>query len=320
MSLEATTTISIPKAFIKRRLHSLLGFWLVIYLIEHLVTNSQAALWIGEDGHGFIRMVNFLQHLPYLQVVEVVLLGIPILFHALLGIQYLFTSKSNAKTTDGSSPSLKEYGRNRAYTWQRITSWVLLLGILFHVVQMRFLNKPKEILLENQSKSLTVLSADPGLYTLCARLQVELFSKAQIVSLPKEPSLDSSKEVADPFIQSSLEEQRKKQYATWIQTMQDFSLQVGQLVALCPDVGTALLLATRDVFKSPWMAFFYTLFVGAALFHAFNGLWTFLISWGAILSVRSQAKALNVCIVLMGLLGFLGLAAIWGSYWINLRH
>ena len=67
------------------------------------------------------------------------------------------------------------------------------------------------------------------------------------------------------------------------------------------------------------MAVLYTIFVLAAAFHAFNGLWTSLITWGAMLSYQSQRAMIPICWLGVGLLAFLGLAAIWGSYWINLR-
>ena len=58
----------IPKEFIRRRAHSLMGLWLVLFLIEHLFTNSQAALLIGDNGSGFVKAVNALKSLPYFQL------------------------------------------------------------------------------------------------------------------------------------------------------------------------------------------------------------------------------------------------------------
>ena len=129
----------IPQAFIWKRAHSLTGLWLVLFLIEHLLTNSQAALWIGDDGSSFIRAVDALKNLPYLQAIEIIFLGIPLLLHGLWGVRVLVTAKYNSFATNGSSPSLPQYSRNQAYTWQRITSWVLLIGIVAHVIHMRFL-------------------------------------------------------------------------------------------------------------------------------------------------------------------------------------
>ena len=80
-----------------------------------------------------------------------------------------------------------------------------------------------------------------------------------------------------------------------------------------------MLLMVRDTFKSPLMACLYTIFVLAAAFHALNGVWTALITWGAILSYRSQVALRPLIWIGMALLVFLGMAAIWGSYWTNLR-
>jgi succinate dehydrogenase/fumarate reductase cytochrome b subunit len=91
-------------------------------------------------------------------------------------------------------------------------------------------------------------------------------------------------------------------------------------LALAPDMGTAMLLVVRETFKSPWQSVLYSIFVLAAAFHAFNGFWTFLITWGFLLSYRSQKAMIPFSVMGIGLLSFLGLAAIWGSYWINLRQ
>ena len=40
------------------------------------MTNSMAGLYIGDDGRGFIESVNAIHDTPYLQVVEVLLLGV----------------------------------------------------------------------------------------------------------------------------------------------------------------------------------------------------------------------------------------------------
>jgi succinate dehydrogenase / fumarate reductase cytochrome b subunit len=47
-----------------------MGVWLVIFLFEHMIVNSQAALWIGDDGIGFVRLVNILEAIPFLPIVE----------------------------------------------------------------------------------------------------------------------------------------------------------------------------------------------------------------------------------------------------------
>jgi succinate dehydrogenase / fumarate reductase cytochrome b subunit len=91
-----------------------------------------------------------------------------------------------------------------------------------------------------------------------------------------------------------------------------------QVVAKNP--GVAMLFMVRDNFKSIWVCCFYTLFVMAAAYHAWNGFWTFLITWGIVLSYRAQRSMIPVSVVGMGVSLVLGLAAIWLSYWVNLRN
>jgi succinate dehydrogenase / fumarate reductase cytochrome b subunit len=274
------TSRALPNAFIWRRLHSFTGFFLVLFLIEHLLTNSQAALFFGDDGSGFISAVNSIHSLPYLEVIELFLIGAPLLIHMVWGIQYLRTSKINSYKSDGSTPSLGEYPRNRAYSWQRITSWILLIGIIAHVVQMRFVEYPVTSGRGESKTYMVKVSMDAGLPAVADRLNVQLSHAAA----DKQP------------------------------------LPENQVIAVAHSFGTASLLVVRDTFKSPGIAVLYTILVLAASFHAFNGLWTFLISWGIILTARAQQLAKRATTVLMILIAFCGLIAIWGTYWINLRQ
>src|SRR6185295_17423877 len=106
--------------------HSLAGLSLVLFLFEHLLTNSQAAFFLSDQGAGFIRAVNFIQSLPYVHVVELTFIAFPIFVHGWLGIQYLFSAQLNSFPSDGTRPALPELPRNQAYTWQRITAVVLV--------------------------------------------------------------------------------------------------------------------------------------------------------------------------------------------------
>lgn len=314
------------KAFILRRLHSLMGLLIVIYLVEHLTVNSQAALWLKEDGIGFIKLVNFIHSLPYLQVIEVLLIGVPITFHAVLGIKYALTSKGNSRSSKGNKPSLKE-GRNIAFSWQRITAWILIIGIFAHVVHMRFLEKPKQVMVENKEQFLVKLNFDTGLYTLSERLHVLLYGPKQIHAMDLFNSVDSpnrwTSSKAVPYNSEMNTEkqgiQNRIQEKKWINALLSFSLKDTQVVAVADNSGTAFLLMVRNAFKNPILAIIYSLFVLSAAYHAFNGMWTAMITWGAILSYRSQKAMINVAIACMILIGGLGLIAIWGSYWINLR-
>lgn len=338
------TVISVPKvprAFIWRRLHSLMGLWFVLFLIEHLLTNSQAALWLGDNGKGFVDMVNLLHNLPYLQVIEVALLGIPILIHIVLGVKYLFTSKSNMRKGDGSQPYLP-LKRNYAYTFQRITSWILLIGVIAHVYKFRFLEYPQSVKLTESTFYLVKVDVDQGLYTLADRLNVTLYDKEAIakqrqnLETPEREALiqevrsieaqQFNKRIGPIPEEYSLKKaailsaaQRDEDQEHFITVLEKERFTSTEVIAATQDFGTATLLSVRDTFKQPIYIGLYTIFVLAACFHAFNGFWTFLISWGWVLKMAAQRTWVGVSVVLMLIMSFLGLAAIWGSYWFNLK-
>lgn len=270
--MEPNQPLTLPSDFIWRRLHSLTGLWLSIYIILHLFTNAQAALPIGDDGKGFIHDVNWIHNFPFLKLIELTVLGLPIVIHAVWGVKYLFTSKINSYSNEGQKPYLN-YGRNKAYTWQRITAWILLFGLAAHIVHMRFIEYP-EVEKSGKSTYYTVqVSDDPGIAKLHDRIEFNMTQEKD----------NKVKIRADNF-------------------------------------GTTTLFMLRNTFKSPLMMALYTLFVLAACFHAFNGLWTFMITWGVTLTERSQRIWLRVCQAIMLGVAFLGLAAIYGTFWINLKQ
>jgi succinate dehydrogenase / fumarate reductase, cytochrome b subunit len=323
---------AIPREFIKRKLHSLFGLGLALFLTEHLLTNSEAALFLGEDGAGFVRMVNFIHSLPYLPFIEIMLIGLPLIFHAYWGIEYLLTSKQNSYNSSLDHPSLGEYKRNHKYTWQRITSWILLIGILAHVVQMRFYEYPKKVY-TGEHYYLVDAELDDGLITVSDRLNVKVFDKAMV---NKEREVLNSKkskyhyilnkEFKDEDANAFNEDYKRKLLLTqkiengdeWVQTLESFDIASNEVVLVSEEIGTAFLLKVREVFKSNAMRLMYSLFVLAACFHAYNGLWTFFISWGFTMTEKSQRMSEVFCYVLMFTLAFLGLASIWGTYLFNL--
>jgi succinate dehydrogenase / fumarate reductase cytochrome b subunit len=311
----------IPKAFIWKRAHSLTGLWLVLFLISHLLTNSQAALLVGENGKGFVNAVNFIQGLPYLPIVEMLLIGIPFLIHGIWGILYLFTAKYNSFQTDGSSPSLPQYPLNQAYTWQRITSWILLVGIVAHVIHMRYIDYPTKASIGTEQSFMVRLDFDEGLYTLSERLGFEIYTPKDIEETKKHLLSLRTPAFATPASSDGLKFlQHKNEETNWLAALEERPLKKDQVIAVSKNFGLAELLMLRDTFKSPLMIILYSGLVLAACFHAFNGLWTFMISWGVTLTKASQDLMRKLAVSLMVLISFLGLAAIWGSYWINLYN
>ncbi len=325
----------IPNMFLWRRLHSLAGVWLVLFLILHLLTNSQAALFVGDDGQGFIEGADSLEHIPYVRAVEVLLLAVPFAIHILFGLHRLFMAESNSFPTDGSKPALPQYPRNRAFTWMRWTSWLLLLGVILHVVHMRFIDYPWNVEKDGQKYYLAILGVDSGLYTVSERLHVTLYDAKHIAELskdnPKLPPISKSKsEVSffhgpkdETFDEAKLkqlqllQDQRDQQH--WVEALQRHPVDDHHVIAVAKNFGSASLLILRDTFKSPLMVVLYSIFVLVTCYHAFNGLWTSLITWGITLTARSQRLAFYLSTALMFLVAFLGLAAAIGTYWVNLR-
>lgn len=322
---------TVPTAFIWRRLHSLMGLWLVLFLMEHLLTNSQAALLLGESGRGFVRMVNALHNLPYLQAVEIFLLGVPFAIHMVWGIRYLFTAKFNSFPSNGSKPHLK-YGRNRAYTWQRITSWLLVIFLITHVVKFRFVEYPGAVNVGSTPTYFVKVGMDSGLYTVSQRLGATIYDEDALIQMGRnrsetalkaaaaqirERSEDGSYRPNDEAILRATQEQEEKNRL--YRALSSVQLKEREVLVAASDFGTATLFSVRDTFKNPWWVAFYTAFVLSACFHAFNGLWTSMLTWGWVLKVSAQKKALKFAITLMVLVAFLGLAAVWGTYFINLK-
>ena len=109
-----------------RRLHSLSGVIPVgLFLMEHFFTNSFAMY--GPEA--FNHKVALLTGLPYLLVLEVGLIGLPILFHAVLGVAIWWSSRSNV--------SHYGYFRNWMYFLQRLSGLYLIVFIAVHVYKTR---------------------------------------------------------------------------------------------------------------------------------------------------------------------------------------
>lgn len=337
------TEKAIPSALFSKRMHSLMGVWLTIYLMLHLFTNSQAAYFFGENGTGFIHAVNSINDLPYLPIIELLILAVPILVHMILGIKYLRTAKYNSfGTNTGTEPYLPQYNRNKAYTWQRITSYLLVIGIIAHIVHMRFVERPLHASIQDRNYYMVVVNLDEGIYTLAQKLDVQLYTpdKIKIESEKIRSPLSATTGYMYPFfesmkglftksnpeplsqtkIQELLAQQKIQSEENFIRTLEKYPIIPGQAIAVSKDFGTAELMMLRETFKIPIMIALYTIFVLSACFHAFNGLWTALISWGIPMSERSRNNFLKLSYFLMFLFAFLGLSAIYATYWINLKQ
>lgn len=314
--------LKLPLPFIFRRLHSLLGIFLVIYLFEHLLVNSQASMFFKDDGYTFVRMVNRIHAIPYLRVVEILFLGLPFLLHGLWGMHYAATSNNNSVGRGGKAPHLPQYKRNRAFTWQRLTSWILLVGIVLHVIQMRFLDYP-EVRVEGDHKIYTVqVENDPKLATIAKNFDAKILKSGE-----KEPLINyltgSSADLSARTSRSSSLTHKGLESDSALSSGKNLDEISGKVVNQslqkvtieAPSAGVAFFLIVRNTFKSPLMVLLYSIFVVSAAYHAFNGLWTAFITWGLTCTRRSQKRMRILTTLLMWLVMLFGLMACWGPYW-----
>ncbi|AKT36290.1 succinate dehydrogenase [Chondromyces crocatus] len=108
--------------FLLRKLHSLSGVVPVGgFLVFHLWTNAKALQ--GQEAYD--RAVADIGRMPYVPVLEIGLIILPLAFHALYGVKLAFEGKSNV----GKYP----YARNWMYTLQRVTGIVAFLFVGFHL-------------------------------------------------------------------------------------------------------------------------------------------------------------------------------------------
>lgn len=266
---------AIPKPFILRKVHSLLGLWLSVFLFEHLLINAQAGLFFDDQGSMFIKMVNKLHSFRFLPVLEIAFLGLPFFIHGLWGVIYARKAKYNAYRSDH-GPVIKT-GKNRAFTWQRITAYLLVIGVIAHVVHMRFVQYPV--------------------------IFKEKRANTYVVSYPKK--LDRLVKVLND------EEHFSSQVSQYIR---QHRLKPDQDYFVTKSAGAAFYVNLFKAFSSLSVVVLYSLLVIAAAFHGFNGLWTFLISWGVTVSQRSQAWSRKICYILMYAVIFLGLLSAWGVF------
>jgi succinate dehydrogenase / fumarate reductase cytochrome b subunit len=119
--------IRLSRTFVLRKLHQLSGIMpLGVFLLEHFYTNSKA-LYGQAD---FNTAVKDLQSIPYLLLVEIGGIFIPLIYHAVYGLVITVEARPNNLNYP--------YPRNWFYTIQRVTGMILFFFITFHVLNFRF--------------------------------------------------------------------------------------------------------------------------------------------------------------------------------------
>lgn len=127
-------------SFLLRRLHSLSGIAPIgVFMLIHLTTNA-SIVWgmVKGDAYSgnhagavtFQHEVNFIHSMPGLLLVEIFGLWLPIAFHAVLGVYYATKGKSNVGSYTRQN--------NWRYTFQRLTAWLGLFFIVWHVATLRW--------------------------------------------------------------------------------------------------------------------------------------------------------------------------------------
>ena len=128
--------------FLLRRLHSLTGIVPIgVFLFPHLFTNSSImwARWTSptstvppvERGiQTFQEEVDFIHGLPFLTLIEVFGIWMPLAFHAVFGVWFASQGKANVQRY--------AYQDNWRYVWQRLTGYVAFLFIFMHVSSLRW--------------------------------------------------------------------------------------------------------------------------------------------------------------------------------------
>jgi succinate dehydrogenase/fumarate reductase cytochrome b subunit (b558 family) len=110
------------RPFLLRKLHSLSGVLPVgLFMLVHLWTNAKAL----QGQARFDDAVAEINHMPYLPIIEVVGILLPLLFHALYGVKLALESKPNV--------GRYAYSRNWMYTLQRVTGLLAFAFISYHL-------------------------------------------------------------------------------------------------------------------------------------------------------------------------------------------
>ncbi|GAX91101.1 succinate dehydrogenase cytochrome b558 subunit [Effusibacillus lacus] len=115
------------KDFWFRRLHSLTGVAPVgLFLVFHLFTNAKST----RGAEHFNQAVEGIAGLPFLPVIEVLFIFLPLLYHGVYGMYIAFTSGYNAGRFS--------WFRNQMFVWQRITGVITFIFVVYHLWTTRF--------------------------------------------------------------------------------------------------------------------------------------------------------------------------------------
>jgi len=130
--------------FLIRKVHSLLAIIpMGLFIILHITLNS-SVFYGGITAYKTV--INVMQNIPLITEAEIIIIAIPIIFHAIYGLWIVYLAKNNVLTYT--------YYRNWAFYLQRITAVITLIYLLFHVAILRFLNHDASVIISVLNRTL----------------------------------------------------------------------------------------------------------------------------------------------------------------------
>ncbi|HGH7172902.1 TPA: succinate dehydrogenase cytochrome B558 [Bacillus wiedmannii] len=170
-----------------RKWHSLMGVIPVgVFLTQHLIVNNFAT----RGAEAFNKAAGFMELLPFRYALEIFIIFLPILYHAIYGLYIAFTAKNNAVSYG--------YFRNWMFVFQRISGIVTLIFISWHVWETRIqallgkevnydmmadiLNNPAMFAFYLVGVVSTVFHFANGLWTFCISWGITVSPRSQRIS------------------------------------------------------------------------------------------------------------------------------------------
>ena len=170
-----------------RKWHSLMGVIPVgVFLTRHLIVNNFAT----RGAEAFNKAAGFMELLPFRYALEIFIIFLPILYHAIYGLYIAFTAKNNAVSYG--------YFRNWMFVFQRISGIVTLIFISWHVWETRIqaalgkevnydmmadiLNNPAMFAFYLVGVVSTIFHFANGLWTFCISWGITVSPRSQRIS------------------------------------------------------------------------------------------------------------------------------------------
>ncbi|GAB6152140.1 succinate dehydrogenase cytochrome b558 subunit [Desulfosporosinus burensis] len=121
------TTLTSPYHFLIRRVHSLLGLVPIgIFLLFHMFLNLSAHFGAAL----YDKVIETMQSVPGIFIIELIVIFLPIAFHAIYGAWVVYTGQGNVLRY--------RYARNWFYLIQRVSGIYTVLFVIGHVYALRF--------------------------------------------------------------------------------------------------------------------------------------------------------------------------------------